>query len=188
MDKISLFCCLLLGLMTVSAGSTSPVATQVEVSGDISLRGTARLLQKSDIVLAVVIYKTVETTEETIYYARVIQSLRGDIPVESLVQWSGAANNLPAGSSPKTELYSSCNLNYVLVASKDIKQLPHTPKSFAPAGSIVGLASYNLGNDVSFFPMTESNPGRNMKKLLHIEPAKITAESEAARFQPESGE
>ena len=29
---------------------------------------------------------------------------------------------------------------------------------------------------------------RAMKKLLRIEPAKITEESEAARFQPESGE
>ena len=75
MDKTSLFCCLLSGLMALSVSATSPVATQAEVSGDISLRGIARLLQKSDIVLAVVIYKTVETTQETIFYARVIQSL-----------------------------------------------------------------------------------------------------------------
>lgn len=58
MDKTSLFCCLLSGLMALSVSATSPVATQAEVSGDISLRGIARLLQKSDIVLAVVIYKT----------------------------------------------------------------------------------------------------------------------------------
>lgn len=122
------------------------------------------------------------------YYARVIQSLRGDIPVESLVQWRGAANTLPAGSSPQTELYSSCNLSYVLAVSKEVEKLPGTPESFAPAGGISGLASYNLGNDVSYFPMTESNPCRAMKKLLHIEPVRITAESEAARFQPESVE
>lgn len=188
MDKTSLFCCLLSGLMALSVSATSPVATQAEVSGDISLRGIARLLQKSDIVLAVVIYKTVETTQETIFYARVIQSLRGDIPVEALVQWRGAANNLPVGGSPKTELYSNCNLSYVLATSKEVEKLLGTPKDFIPADSIYGLASYNLGNDVSFFPMTESNSGRAMKKLLRIEPAKITEESEEARFQPESGE
>ena len=161
MDKTSLFCCLLSGLMALSVSATSPVATQAEVSGDISLRGIARLLQKSDIVLAVVIYKTVETTQETIFYAR---------------------------GSPKTELYSSCNLSYVLATSKEVEKLLGTPEDFIPADSIYGLASYNLGNDVSFFPMTESNSGRAMKKLLRIEPAKITEESEAARFQPESGE
>lgn len=191
MNKTLLFSCLLATLMTVSTSATpSPplVATQAEVAEDISLSGTARLLRESDIVLSVVIYKTVETDQETIYYARVIQSLRGDIPVESLVQWSGATNKLPAGSSPKTELYSSCTLVYVLASSKEIKKLPDMPESFAPAGSIFGLASYNLGDDVSYFPMTESNPGRAMKKLLHIEPAKITAESEAARIKPESSE
>ena len=43
----------------------------------------------------------------------------------------------------------------------------------------------SLGDHVILFPMTESDPGRAMKKLLHIEPAKITAESEAARFKPD---
>lgn len=170
---------------------TSPrVATQTDIDNehDNFLRGTARQLRQNDIVLAVVIYKTVETTQETIFYARVIQSLRGDIPVEALVQWRGAANNLPVGGSPKTELYSSCNLSYVLATSKEVEKLLGTPEDFIPADSIYGLASYNLGNDVSFFPMTESNSGRAMKKLLRIEPAKITEESEAARFQPESGE
>lgn len=56
-----------------------------------------------------------------------------------------------------------------------------------PADNIYGLDSYSLGDHVRYFPMTESDPGRAMKKLLHIEPAKITAESEAARFKPESG-
>ena len=97
------------------------------------------------------------------------------------------ANNLPKGSFPKTELYSSCNLSYVLASSKEVKKLLNTPEDFTPADSIYGLDSYSLGDHVRYFPMTESDPGRAMKKLLHIEPAKITAESEAARFKPESG-
>ena len=36
------------------------------------------------------------------------------IPVEALVKWNGHANKLPKGSFPKTELYSSCNLSYVM--------------------------------------------------------------------------
>lgn len=163
------------------------VATQTEIEKDSFLQNTAQNLKKNDIVLTAIIYKVVKTDQGTTRYARVIQSLRGDIPVEALIQWSGAANKLPAGSAPKTELYSSCTLVYVLASSKEVKKLPDTPESFAPAGSIFGLASYNLGDNVSYFPMTESDPGRAMKKLLHIEPAKITAESDAARFQPDPG-
>lgn len=191
MKYVSFLCVLFSGLLsTVALGEPdrySHVATQAEVEQDSFLRGTARNLEKSDVVLSVIIYKIVSTDQGTTHYARVVQSLRGDIPVEALVKWNGHANKLPKGSAPKTELYSSCNLSYVLASSKEVKKLLNTPEDFTPAGSIVGLASYNLGNDVSFFPMTESNLGRNMKKLLRIEPAKITEESEAARFQPESG-
>ena len=138
-------------------------------------------------VLSVIIYKIVSTDQGTTHYARVVQSLRGDIPVEALVKWNGHANKLLKGSAPKTELYSSCNLSYVLASSKEVEKLLNTPEDFTPADSIYGLDSYRLGDHVRYFPMTESDPGRAMKKLLHIEPAKITAESEAARFKPESG-
>lgn len=139
--------------------------------------------------------ETVETDQEITYYARVVQSLRGDIPVEALIQWSWAANKHSAvsfpkpepGSSPKTELYSGNYMYYALASSKAVKKLPDTPESFAPADSIPGLDTYDLGNDVIYFPMTESGRGQAIRKLLHIEPARITAESEAARFQPSSG-
>ena len=192
MKYVSFLCVLFSGLLsTVALGEPdrySHVATQAEVEQDSFLRGTARNLEKSDVVLSVIIYKIVSTDQGTTHYARVVQSLRGDIPVEALVKWNGHANKLPKGSAPKTELYSSCNLSYVLATSKEVEKLLGTPEDFIPADSIYGLASYNLGNDVSFFPMRESNSGRAMKKLLRIEPAKITEESEAARFQPESGE
>lgn len=185
------FCVLFSGLLsTVALGEPdrySHVATQAEVVQDSFLRGTARNLEKSDVVLSVIIYKIVSTDQGTTHYARVVQSLRGDIPVEALVKWNGHANKLPKGSAPKTELYSSCNLSYVLASSKEVKKLLNTPEDFTPADSIYGLDSYSLGDHVRYFPMTESDPGRAMKKLLHIEPAKITAESEAARFKPESG-
>ena len=177
-------------LSTVALGEPdrySHVATQAEVEQDSFLRGTARNLEKSDVVLSVIIYKIVSTDQGTTHYARVVQSLRGDIPVEALVKWNGHANKLPKGSAPKTELYSSCNLSYVLASSKEVKKLLNTPEDFTPADNIYGLDSYSLGDHVRYFPMTESDPGRAMKKLLHIEPAKITAESEAARFKPESG-
>ena len=114
MKYVSFLCVLFSELLsTVALGEPdrySHVATQAEVGQDSFLRGTARNLEKSDVVLSVIIYKIVSTDQGTTHYARVVQSLRGDIPVEALV-----------------------------------------------------------------------------KKLLHIEPAKITAESEAARFKPESG-
>ena len=113
-------------------------------------------------LLSVIIYKIVSTDQGTTHYARVVQSLRGDIPVEALVKWN-------------------------LASSNEVKKLVNTPEDFTPAYSIYGLDSYSLGDHVRYFPMTESDPGRAMKKLLHIEPAKITAESEAARFKPESG-
>lgn len=190
MDKNPLFCCLLSGLITVSASaapSLPPFPTQAEVAGNASLYSPAMYLRRSDILLAVIIYKTVETDQEITYYARVVQSLRGDIPVEALIQWSWAANKHSAASFPKTELYSGNYMYYALASSKEVKKLPDTPESFAPADSIPGLDSYDLGDDVIYFPMTESGRGQAIRKLLHIEPARITAESEAARFQPSSG-
>ena len=198
MDKTPLFCCLFSGLIPVSASaapSSPPFPTQAEVAADASLYSPAMYLRRSDILLAVIIYKTVETDQEITYYARVVQSLRGDIPVEALIQWSWAAHKHSAvsfskpepGSSPKTELYSGNYMYYTLASSKEVKKLPDTPESFAPADSIPGLDSYDLGDDVIYFPMTESDRGRAIRKLLHIEPARITAESEAARFLPSSG-
>lgn len=198
MVKNPLFCCLLCGLLTVSASaapSSPSFPTRAEVAVDASLYSPAMHLRKSDILLAVIIYKTVETDQEITYYARVVQSLRGDIPVEALIQWSWSANKHSAvsfskpepGSPPKTELYSGNYMYYILASSKEVKKLPDTPESFAPAGNIPGLDSYHLGDDVIYFPVTESDRGRAIRKLLHIEPARITAEAEAARFQPSSG-
>ncbi len=65
--------------------------------------------------------ETVETDQEITYYARVVQSLRGDIPVEALIQWSWAANKHSAVSSPKTELYSGNYMYYALASSKEVK-------------------------------------------------------------------
>ena len=195
MKYVSFLCVLFSGLLsTVALGESdlSPhVATQEEIEQDsfLFLKGTARNLEKSDVVLAVVLYKIVSTDQGTTRYARVVQSLRGDIPVEALVKWNSSATKLPKGSSPETELYADCSLYYVLASSKGVEKLLNTPEDFTPADRIYGLASYSLGDHgTTYFPMTESDPGRAMKKLLHIEPAKITAESEAARFKPESGE
>ena len=185
MSKISLFYCLFFGLLAqIGWGNSllSSVATQEEIDQDGFLQSTARNLKQSDIVLTVIIYKVVKTDQGTTHYARVIQSLRGDIPVEALIKWSGYANKLPVGTPEKTELYSGCIPVYVLASSKNVKNLGKASEDFKPASSIYSsqelLGAYDLGSD----------PGRAMKKLLRIEPAKITEESEAARFQPESGE
>lgn len=194
MSKIYLSYCLFFGLLAQIGWGNSPlssVATQEEIDQDGFLQSTARNLKQSDLVLTVIIYKVVKTDQGTTHYARVIQSLRGDIPVEALVKWSGYANKLPVGTPEKTELYSDCIPVYVLASSKNVKKLGKASEDFKPASSIYSsqelLGAYDLGNHVDYFPMTESDPGRAMKKLLHIEPAKITAESEAARFKPESG-
>lgn len=194
MSKISLLSCLFFGILAQNGWGNpppSPVATQEEIEQDDFLQGMARDLKKSDIVLTAIIYKVIKTDKGTTHFARVIQSLRGDIPVEALVKWSGHANKLSVGTPVKTELNSGCIPVYVLASSKNVKKLGKAPEDFKPASSIyssqVLLGAYDLGNHVDYFPMTESDPGRAMKKLLHIEPAKITAESEAARFKPESG-
>jgi len=202
MVKISLLCCFLSGLLAValhaqepssSSSSSHCVATQEEIDNDHDnfLRGTARKLRQNDVVLAVIPYKTVKTDQGTVHYARVVQSLRGDIPVEALVKWLNLYSKLPAGGKPETKLLSGSSFMYVLAPSKNVKELGKDPEDFTPASTVyssqVLLGAYDLGDHVDYFPMTESDPGRAMKKLLHIEPAKITAESEAARFNPESG-
>lgn len=200
MDKTSLFCCLLSGLFTAAVHgeesvSSVPhrVATQEEIDNDHDnfLRGTARQLRQNDVVLAVIPYKTVKTDQGTVHYARVVQSLRGGIPVEALVKWLNLYSKLPAGGKPETKLLSGSSFVYVLAPSKNVKELGKDSEDFTPASTVyssqVLLGAYDLGDHVDYFPMTESDPGRAMKKLLHIEPAKITAESEAARFKPEFG-
>ncbi len=91
MKYVSFLCVLFSELLsTVALGEPdrySHVATQAEVEQDSFLRGTARNLEKSDVVLSVIIYKIVSTDQGTTHYARVVQSLRGDIPVEALVKW-----------------------------------------------------------------------------------------------------
>lgn len=197
MDKAFLLCCVFSGLLATVAhgeGASPRIATQADIDNDHdnSLRWTARNLKKSDIVLTVIVYKFVKTDQGATHYARVIQSLRGDIPVEALIKWNGHANKLPAGSPPKTVLDSDCTPIYVLSSSKDVKKLEEDPEDFRPASTVyssqVLIGAYDLGNNVAYFPMTESDPGRAMKRLLRIEPAKITEESEAARFQTEAGE
>lgn len=195
MSKVSLLYCLFFGILAqIGWGNppSSPIATQEEIEQDGFLQSTARNLKKSDIVLTVIVYKVIKTDKGTTHYARVIQSLRGDIPVEALVKWSGHANKLPVGTPVKTELYSGCIPVYVLTSSKNVKKLGKASEDFKPVSSIYSsqelLGAYDLGSHVDYFPMTESDPGRAMKRLLRIEPAKITEESEAARFQPESGE
>lgn len=104
MSKISLFYCLFFGLLAqIGWGNSllSSVATQEEIDQDGFLQSTARNLKQSDIVLTVIIYKVVKTDQGTTHYARVIQSLRGDIPVEALIKWSGYANKLPVGTPEK---------------------------------------------------------------------------------------
>lgn len=185
MDKTPLFCCLLSGLIPVSASaapSSPPFPTQAEVAADASLYSPAMYLRRSDILLAVIIYKTVETDQEITYYARVVQSLRGDIPVEALIQWSWAAHKHSAvsfskpepGSSPKTELYSGNYMYYTLASSKEVKKLPDTPESFAPADSIPGLDSYDLGDDSHLLPDGGERSGPSYKETPSYEPARIT--------------
>lgn len=200
MNKTLLICSLFsLFFATVSYGnseasSSHEAATEAEIDNDAInnapwsfLHGTAQKLKKSDIVLVVIIYKYVQTDQGTTIYARVIQSLRGEIPVEALIKWGGHANKLPAGSPPKTTMDDSWALWYVLASSGNVEKMPKAPEDFEPADSIFGIGAYDLKNIVGYFPMTESDPGRALQKLLKIEPAKITAESEAARFQPDSG-
>ena len=90
MKYVSFLCVLFSGLLsTVALGEpdrSSHVATQAEVEQDSFLRGTARNLEKSDVVLSVIIYKIVSTDQGTTHYARVVQSLRGDIPADGKVE------------------------------------------------------------------------------------------------------
>lgn len=69
MKYVSFLCVLFSGLLsTVALGKpdrSSHVATQAEVEQDSFLRGTARNLEKSDVVLSVIIYKIVSTDQGT---------------------------------------------------------------------------------------------------------------------------
>lgn len=68
MKYVSFLCVLFSGLLsTVALGKpdrSSHVATQAEVEQDSFLRGTARNLEKSDVVLSVIIYKKSPLTRE----------------------------------------------------------------------------------------------------------------------------
>lgn len=178
----SLFSVLASLMLPIGGGHAfSAVATQAEVEQDGFLRSTAEELKRSDVVLVVVLYKSVKSDSGAVLYGRVVQSLRGDVPLEALVRWSSPNNRLAEGKEPETRLYSECHLVYVLATSDTMVKLEGKEEGFAPAGEVSGC--YDLGRIVGYFPRTESSPGRAMQRILSIENARIADESEAAKFQ-----
>lgn len=180
----SLFCLLSGLLLPIGAvHAFSAVATKAEVEQDGFLRSTAEDLKRSDVVLVVALYKSVKSDKGSVLYGRVVQSLRGDVPLEALVKWSSPNNRQAEGKEAEIRLYSECCLVYVLATSDAMVKLQGQKKGFAPAGDVSGC--YDLGSIVGYFPRTESNPGRAMQRLLRIEDARIAEESEAAKFRKE---
>ena len=179
-------------LFFVNSGYSSdddsiPLITQEEVDTTDEIGfGESKYLKANDIVLKVIIYKYVDTDQGKIRYAKVVESLRGDIPVESLIKWSFDKIKLPAGSEPKILIDNSLAFCYVIASSNDIdKVINEELKEFEPADKISGVPMYEFSKVASYFPAVESDPGRAMKRLVREQPARIVEESEAAKYQQE---
>lgn len=142
---------------------------------------TERLLRKSDVILTVALYRFVRSETEETYYGRVVESLRGDIPVEALVQFS-FKRPLRHGAKPEIR-HKSAFLMYVLASSKNITPLKETDPETQEDDEVTGR--YIINPVISYFPKTESDPGRMVTQLLRIIPAAASETSSVIGFHPD---
>lgn len=169
-----------MSLYATESTSPLPSANPAYVE-DRVVENTAEKLRRSDVILVAILYKSVFTKEGEFLYARVVESLRGHIPVEALVKWSYPPNGRSQGlSSSKTVLHEGSVPCYVLASSKQVARMGEKPDDFGNVSDVSGV--YEIKRVISYFPRTESDPGRAMQRLLHIEPARIVKESDEAKF------
>ncbi|MEG2586369.1 MAG: hypothetical protein RSB24_08835, partial [Akkermansia sp.] len=69
---------------------------------------------------------------------------------------------------------------YVLASSKQVDRRGEKPDDFDNISDVSGV--YEIKRVISYFPRTESDPGRAMQRLIHIEPARIVKESDESKF------
>lgn len=141
---------------------------------------TAEKLSQSDVVLVAILYKTVFSKEGKFLYARGIESLRGDIPVDALVKWFYPPNRSQDLSSPKTVLHEGMAPFYVLASAKQVNRMEEKQDEFGNASDVSGV--YEIKRVISYFPRTESDPAKAMQRLLRVEPARIVEEADEAKF------
>lgn len=161
--------------------SSSNLACAEDYVENQVIEKTAEKLSQSDVVLVAILYKTVFSKEGKFLYARVIESLRGDIPVDALVKWSYPPNNRSQDlSSPKTVLHEGMAPFYVLASAKQVNRMEEKQDDFGNASDVSGV--YEIKRVISYFPRTESDPARAMQRLLRVEPARIVEEADEAKF------
>lgn len=158
-----------------------PVSAQESFEKELLREDTERLLRKSDVILTVALYRFVRSETEETYYGRVVESLRGDIPVEALVQFS-FKRPLRHGTKPETR-HKSAFLMYVLASSENIKPLKEVAPEAQEDDEVTGR--YIINPVISYFPKTESDPGRMVTQLLRIIPAAASEKSSAIGFHPD---
>ncbi|MEG1507264.1 MAG: hypothetical protein RR373_01350 [Akkermansia sp.] len=165
-----------------AAESTSPLpSSNSAYVEDRVVENTAEKLRRSDVILVAILYKSVFTKEGEFLYARVVEPLRGHIPVEALVKWTYPPNDRSQGlSSSKTVLHEESVPCYVLASSKQVDRRGEKPDDFDNISDVSGV--YEIKRVISYFPRTESDPGRAMQRLIHIEPARIVKESDESKF------
>lgn len=155
-----------------------PAASQENFEKKRLKEGTERLLRKSDVILTVALYRFVRSETEEIYYGRVVESLRGHIPVEALVQFS-IKRPLRPGAKPEIR-HKSSYLIYVLASSENITPLKKADPEAQDDDDVAGR--YIISPVISHFPKTESDPGRMVTQLLRIVPASESATTGATGF------
>ncbi len=169
------FICLFFSLFCIS-----PVSSQENFEKKLLRESTERLLSKSDVILTVALYRFVRSETEETYYGRVVESLRGCIPVEALVQFS-VKRPLRPGSKPEI-CHESAYLIYVLASSENITPLKKADPEAQDDDEVTGR--YIINPVISHFPKTESDPGRMVTQLLRIIPAAASETNSAIGFHP----
>lgn len=151
----------------------------------------ARHLKSSDTVLLVCVYESryVPLPEgkghlwDKAVQTRIVQTLRGTAPVGGILILHRKDESLPLSGLVRDEeghrfisTQEPGELWYVFLNSKELKQ--------DKQGTLKGSLGPMFMNPLKI----DDEDGMNcFRKLLRTAPAKIIAESEAARFKPESG-
>lgn len=192
MNKTFSLCFSFFGVLAITALgddllAAPSVARRDEIAPESREAVLSEYLKRSDTVLFVCVYESQFTPIavgkgvlwDKAYQCRIVQSLRGNIPVGSLLTLIKKAESIPEDGMVKTEgekrfitSQGQGTLWYIFLDSDRMEKLRSNNYKYTLDTMWQNPLAWNDLDGMAAF-----------RKLLNIEPARITEESEAARFR-----
>ena len=183
---------LLTAFLVCGASARSEVLKTVDIAPESCEDVLTAYLKRADTVLLVCVYEAQFSPRavgkgvlwDKDYQCRIVQTLRGKVPMGGLLVLHKKAESLPDTGVVRTEgdnrfisALMPGTLWYVFLDSRKLKNLGNNSCEYSLDTMWLNPLSWSDQEGIAAF-----------EKLVRVEEGRITEESEAARFQPESGE